>query len=85
MKKLLATILALVMTLGLCTVSWADGEIEVSDSATLEEAIKNASESVEIKLVGSVEFSGKQLVIPEGKRVRLDLFGNELKITNYVT
>lgn len=85
MKKLLATILALVMALGLCSVSWAEGEIEVSDSATLEEAIKNASESVEIKLVGSVEFSGKQLVIPEGKRVRLDLFGNELKITNYVT
>ena len=85
MKKLLATILALVMALGLCSVSWAEGEIEVSDSATLEEAIENASESVEIKLVGSVEFSGKQLVIPEGKRVLLDLFGNELKITNYVT
>lgn len=84
MKKLLATILALVMALGLCSVSWAEGEIEVSDSATLEAAIENASESVEIKLVGSVEFSGKQLVIPEGKRVLLDLFGNELKITNYV-
>ena len=85
MKKLLATILALVMALGLCSVSWAEGEIVVSDSATLEEAIENASESVKIKLVGSVEFSGKQLVIPEGKRVLLDLFGNELKITNYVT
>ena len=85
MKKLLATILALVMALGLCSVSWAEEEIEVSDSATLEEAIENASESVEIKLVGSVEFSGKQLVIPEGKRVLLDLFGYELKITNYVT
>lgn len=43
MKKLLATILALVMALGLCSVSWAEGEIEVSDAAQLKQTISDAS------------------------------------------
>ena len=72
MKKLLATILALVMALGLCSVSWAE------DGVTTAEALAKAVEAGgEIKLAGSFELS-QILEIKDGKRVTIDLNGNTL-------
>ena len=73
MKKILATILALVMALGLCTVSWAD-ITTVSNETELKDAVAGGGE---IKLAGSFELS-KILEIKDGKRVTIDLNGNTL-------
>ena len=43
MKKVLATILALVMALALCSVSWADAT-EVKTEAELTAAVSNGGE-----------------------------------------
>ena len=63
MKKALATILALVMALGLTTAAWADGEgttanvakIGETGYATLAEAITAAADGDTIKLLANVE------------------------------
>lgn len=73
MKKLLATVLALVLALGLCSVSWADAA-EVKTAEELATAVSNGGE---IKLAGSFELS-KILEIKDGKRVTIDLNGNTL-------
>ena len=73
MKKILATMLALVMALGLCTVSWAD-ITTVSNETELKDAVAGGGE---IKLAGSFELS-KILEIKDGKRVTIDLNGNTL-------
>ena len=65
MKKLLATILALVMALGLCSVSWAEGEIEVSDAAQLKQTISDASSKIVIKLTDNVTMTGEPLTIKD--------------------
>ena len=78
---MLATILALVMALSLCSVSWADGEVEVADAAALKDAIANAVEGATIKLTNDVTITGEQLVID--KDVTLDLNGMTLKISKY--
>ena len=83
MKKLLATILALVMTLGLCSVSWAEGEIEVSDAAQLKQTISDASSKIVIKLTDNVTMTGEPLDISAGKDVAIDLNGKTLKISGY--
>ena len=70
---MLATILALVMALGLCTVSWAD-ITTVSNEKELKDAVAGGGE---IKLAGSFELS-KSLEIKDGKRVTIDLNGNTL-------
>ena len=44
MKKVLATILALVMAIGLCSVSWADATTEVKTEAELTTAVSNGGE-----------------------------------------
>lgn len=56
MKKLLATILALVMALGLCSVSWAAAPVAYvaeivggNQYATLQEAIDAAGNNATIK------------------------------------
>ena len=69
----MATILALVMALGLCTVSWAD-ITTVSNETELKDAVAGGGE---IKLAGSFELS-KILEIKDGKRVTIDLNGNTL-------
>ena len=70
MKKALATILALVMAIGLCSVSWADGT-EVKTEAELTAAV---SSDGEIKLGADITLTS-MLTIPADKTVTLDLNG----------
>ena len=75
MKKILATILALVMALGLCSVSWAaDGEATVSSKEELEQAL-NGSSVTTIKLGAEITAS---ITIASGKTITLDLNGHKL-------
>ena len=67
MKKVLATILALVMALGVTTAAWADGEVaEITKDgattkyATLAEAITAASDGDTIKLTGNAATTALQ-------------------------
>lgn len=75
MKKVLATILALVMALALCSVSWADAT-EVKTEAELTTAVSNGGE---IKLGANITLTS-MLTIPADKMVTLDL--NGLSITS---
>ena len=75
MKKVLATILALVMALALCSVSWADAT-EVKTEAELTTAVSNGGE---IKLGANMTLTS-MLTIPADKTVTLDL--NGLSITS---
>ena len=75
MKKALATILALVMALALCSVSWADAT-EVKTEAELTAAVSNGGE---IKLGANITLTS-MLTIPADKTVTLDL--NGLSITS---
>ena len=75
MKKILATILALVLALGLCSVSWAaDGEATVSSKEELEQALNNSSVTT-IKLGAEITAS---ITIASGKTITLDLNGHKL-------
>ena len=47
MKKLLATILALVMALSVTTAAWADSTAEVSTAAEFKDAVKKASDAIQ--------------------------------------
>ena len=76
MKKALATILALVMAIGLCSVSWADATTEVKTEAELTTAVSNGGE---IKLGANITLTS-MLTIPADKTVTLDL--NGLSITS---
>ena len=75
MKKALATILALVMAIGLCSISWADAT-EVKTEAKLTAAVSNGGE---IKLGAGITLTS-MLTIPADKTVTLDL--NGLSITS---
>ena len=75
MKKALATILALVMALALCSVSWADAT-EVKTVAELTTAVSNGGE---IKLGANITLTS-MLTISADKTVTLDL--NGLSITS---
>ena len=75
MKKVLATILALVMALALCSVSWANAT-EVKTEAELTTAVSNGGE---IKLGANITLTS-MLTIPADKTVTLDL--NGLSITS---
>ena len=72
MKKLLATILALVMALGLCSVSWAEGTTQ----STLQSRI-NAAGNTEttVALTGNVTES---ITVGSGQSIILDLKGYTL-------
>ena len=79
MKKVLATILALVMALGLTTAAWADeakaakvGDVEYD---TLQEAVDAAAEGQTIVLLKDVDASSGVTV---GKKVVLDMNGKKL-------
>ena len=76
MKKVLATILALVMAIGLCSVSWATGPASVNSAETLQTAIANGGE---VKLDANITLTS-MLTIPADKTVTLDL--NGLSITS---
>ena len=79
MKKVLATILALVMALSLTTAAWADetkvakvGDVEYN---TLQAAVDAATEGQTIVLLKDVEIAG---VVTVGKKVVLDMNGKKL-------
>ncbi len=74
MKKILATILALVMALGLTATVWADGEATVSSKEELEQAL-NGSSVTTIKLGADITAS---ITIASGKTITLDLNGHKL-------
>ena len=75
----MATILALVMALGLCSVSWAaDGEATVSSKEELEQAL-NGSSVTTIKLGADITAS---ITIASGKTITLDLNGHKLTNTD---
>ena len=79
MKKILATILALVLALGLCSVSWAaDGEATVSSKEELKQAL-NGSSVTTIKLGADITAS---ITIASGKTITLDLNGHKLTNTD---
>ena len=62
MKKVLATILALVMAIGLCSVSWATdpavAKVGNQEYATLEEAIKNVPDGGTVELLRNAAGGG---------------------------
>ena len=74
MKKILATILALVMALALCTTVWADGEATVNSKEELEQALNDSSVTT-IKLGANITAS---ITIASGKTITLDLNGHKL-------
>ena len=92
MKKILATILALVMALGLCSVSWADGEGEGGTTpsasttvvakigeqgyATLQAAVEAATDGQTIVLVAS---TAEDITVANGKDITIDLNGKTVK------
>ena len=82
MKKVLATILALVMALALCSVSWADeakvAKIGNAEDATLQEAVNAATAGQTIVLQDNVTLTAS-LIVAGDKTVTLDL--NSYKIT----
>ena len=78
MKKILATILALVLALGLCSVSWADSEATVNSKADLEQALNDSSVTT-IKLGAEITAS---ITIASGKTITLDLNGHKLTNTD---
>lgn len=90
MKKALATILALVMALGLTTAAWADGEVaEITKNgattkyATLKAAIENVADGETIVLTADVN-NGDGIVVASGKNFTLDFAGHAYKITQNV-
>ena len=78
MKKILATILALVMAIGVTTMAWATetNVAKVGDAqyATLQEAV-NAADGKTVQLLTNVTAS---ITIESGKTVTLDLNGKTL-------
>ena len=82
MKKVLATILALVMALGLTTAAWADeakvAKIGNAEYATLQEAVDAATNGQTIVLQSNVTLTAS-LNVAADKTVTLDL--NSCKIT----
>lgn len=93
MKKILATVLALVMALALCTTSWADGEGEGGTTppasttvvakigeqgyATLQAAVEAATTGQTIVLVADTT---EDITVVSGKDITIDLSGK--KVTN---
>ena len=72
MKKVLATILALVMVLSVTTISWADGVVEVGTAEQLKAAVANGGE---IKLTADVTVDAYVTI---NKATTLDLGGKTL-------
>ena len=78
MKKVLATILALVMALSLCSVSWATdpavAKVGGQEYATLEEAVDAATEKATVTLLADT----RENVTISTNRLTLDLNGHTL-------
>ena len=80
MKKVLATILALVMALSVTTMAWADDVAKIGNTgyATLQEAVNAATPGQTIVLQSDVTLTAS-LIVAVDKTVTLDL--NSYKIT----
>ena len=83
MKKLLATILALVMTLGLCSVSWAAAPVAYvaeivggNQYATLQEAIDAAGNNATIKMIDDSDKIMDAITCAANKTLTIDLNGH---------
>ena len=82
MKKILATILALVLALGLTTTVWADGEGTASGSMTGVEFLAKAKDGV-ITLTGDVTLSSG-CKISDGNAYTINLNGKTLSAAKQV-
>lgn len=82
MKKLLATILALVMALSLCTVAFA-AETAVSDADGLKTAIEAAQDGDTIKLMVDVTLS-EVIKISDGRSITIDMNGKNINSSSYI-
>ena len=90
MKKLLATILALVMAIGVTTTAWADGEgttakiAEIGETghATLADAIAAAQADETIVLLADAAINSNTKIT---KDVAIDLNGNTVTVTTVGT
>ena len=80
MKKILATILALVMALGLCSVSWAEGDGTASGSMTGADFLAKAKDGV-ITLTNNVTLS-TSCSISDGQTYTINLNGYTLSAGN---
>ena len=79
MKKALATILALVMAIGLCSVSWATDPASVNSAETLKTAINAATaENNTITLTDNVVLSGSVIINKSGVNLVIDLGGKKI-------
>ena len=84
MKKLLATILALVMALSVTTMAWADDVAKIGDTgyATLAEAITQAQAGETIVLQADAAINSNTQIT---KDVAIDLNGNTVTVTTVGT
>ena len=80
MKKILATILALVMALGLCSVSWAEGDGTASGSMTGADFLAKAKDGV-ITLTDNVTLS-TSCSISDGQTYTINLNEHTLSADN---
>ena len=79
MKKALATILALVMAIGLCSVSWAANPASVSNAETLKTAIGAATaENNTITLTDNVVLNESVEIKKSGVNLVIDLGGKTI-------
>ena len=83
MKKLLATMLALVMALGLCSVSWATAPaayvaeiVGGNQYATLQEAIDAAENNATIKMIDDSDKTMDAITCTANKTLTIDLNGH---------
>ena len=79
MKKVLATILALVMAIGLCSISWAANPASVSNAETLKTAIGAATaENNTITLTDNVVLNESVEIKKSGVNLVIDLGGKTI-------
>ena len=79
MKKVLATILALVMAIGLCSVSWATEPASVNSADALQTAINDATaDNNTITLTGDVALSKSVIINKSGVDLVIDLGGKTI-------
>ena len=85
MKKVLATILALVMALSVTTMAWADDVAKIGNTgyATLKAAIEHVADGETIVLTADVN-NGDGIVVASGKNFTLDFAGHTYTITQNV-
>ena len=79
MKKALATILALVMAIGLCSISWAANPASVSNAEELKTAIGAATaENNTITLTENIDLSESVTINKSGVNLVIDLGGKKI-------